>query len=69
MPTYDYVCEDCGKRFTLFLSLSKKDEARCPECGSQKVRQLFTGFLYNKPHGSNSTSGCSGGNCGSCSGC
>ncbi|MGI6331198.1 MAG: FmdB family zinc ribbon protein [Zhaonellaceae bacterium] len=70
MPTYDYVCEDCGNRFTLFISLSKKHEARCSECGSQSVRQLFTGFLYSKPGGSSrGSSGCSGGSCSSCSGC
>lgn len=69
MPTYDYACQDCGKKFTVFLSLSRKNEARCTECGSQNIKQLFTGFLYSKASGSSNGSSCSGGSCGSCSGC
>lgn len=70
MPNYDYVCSDCGEKFTLFLGISKKDEARCIHCGSQNLKQLFTGFLYCKPKGEGkSSTGCSSGNCGSCSGC
>jgi putative FmdB family regulatory protein len=67
MPTYDYACQECGKKFTLFISLSKKDQACCKYCGSQNLKQLFTGFLYSKP--SSSSSSCSGGSCSSCSGC
>ncbi|WP_227764477.1 FmdB family zinc ribbon protein [Zhaonella formicivorans] len=68
MPTYDYVCKDCGHRFSLFLRLSEKDRARCTKCSSSNVNQLFTGFLYSKP-GGGSAGGCSGGNCSTCSGC
>ena len=69
MPTYDYICQDCGQKFTIFLSLSKKNEACCTKCGSQNIKQLFTGFLYSKPGASQNSSSCSAGKCGSCSGC
>jgi putative FmdB family regulatory protein len=37
MPAYDYLCQDCGSRFTLRLSISAYTagpRASCPECGS-----------------------------------
>jgi len=41
MPTYEYLCEECHKRFAVFLSYSEYDQAEvhCPECGSKKVRR------------------------------
>jgi len=42
MPTYDLVCNACGHKFSVFCSISKKDEQVCPECGSAKVSQRFT---------------------------
>ena len=41
MPTYEYICETCGKSFSLFLSYSEYDNAvvRCPDCGSGAVRR------------------------------
>jgi len=48
MPAYEYVCKDCRKDFTIFLSLkeyNEKSEIRCPQCGSDKVQRKFTGFF------------------------
>lgn len=41
MPTYEYHCEECHKRFAIFLSYSEYDQAEvhCPECGGKKVRR------------------------------
>jgi putative FmdB family regulatory protein len=46
MPQYDYRCEDCGKKFSLYLAMAEKDRARkiCPKCGGRKAKQLFSGF-------------------------
>ena len=42
MPTYDYLCKDCGKRFTRELSGAELREvpkangaaiSKCPTCG------------------------------------
>lgn len=41
MPNYEYICDDCHKRFTLAISYSdygRKKEA-CPACGSSRVRR------------------------------
>ena len=48
MPAYEYVCKDCLKDFTIFLSLKEydiKSEIKCPHCGSDKVQRKFTGFF------------------------
>ncbi len=41
MPTYDYVCDDCGHAFELFQSITDPVRRKCPECGKLKLRRLF----------------------------
>ena len=47
MPSYDFVCKQCKKKFTLTLSLAQYDKARpsCPKCKSRKVEQRFASFF------------------------
>lgn len=41
MPIFDYVCQDCGNQFELWIR--KKDEtAVCPECESEDVERQFS---------------------------
>jgi putative FmdB family regulatory protein len=44
MPVYDFVCLDCGKEFTLVLSIREHDrkDVSCPHCRSKMVEQLVT---------------------------
>jgi len=42
MPTYDFICPECGEKFTEMVSISEKDKVHCPKCGSVPKR-LFTG--------------------------
>jgi putative FmdB family regulatory protein len=46
MPTYDFKCEKCNKKFTLIISLSEyeKKKFRCPKCKSTRVKQQITSF-------------------------
>ncbi len=41
MPNYDFHCQDCKKRFELFISFSEygKKEIHCPFCQSPKVQR------------------------------
>jgi putative FmdB family regulatory protein len=41
MPTYDYICGDCRKRFDVFLSYKEYGvkPVACPHCGSANVRR------------------------------
>ena len=44
MPTYEFVCAACRKKFTLVMTFSEKDSKRvtCPKCKSRRVKQRFT---------------------------
>jgi putative FmdB family regulatory protein len=46
MPTYDFKCEKCKKKFTLVLSIAEYDKTkfRCPKCKSTRVKQQITAF-------------------------
>lgn len=48
MPTYDYVCDECGNRFEEFQSITAEPLKTCPKCKG-KVRRLIgtgNGFLF-----------------------
>ena len=47
MPSYEYICKECKKRFTLILSISEYEKARpaCPKCKSKKVEQVPATFF------------------------
>ncbi len=44
MPTYDFVCLDCGQRFDIFLSYSQygATKVKCLHCSSLNVRRRMT---------------------------
>lgn len=46
MPSYEFVCKECKKTFTLTLSLEAYERARktCPKCKSRKVEQKPAAF-------------------------
>jgi putative FmdB family regulatory protein len=48
MPAYEYICNDCNRVFTVFLSireLETEPEIKCSHCESDNVRKIFTGFF------------------------
>lgn len=48
MPEYDYLCSNCNKKFSVFLSiraLESMPAVKCPHCQSEQVRKLITGFF------------------------
>jgi putative FmdB family regulatory protein len=48
MPAYEYDCKDCGKEFTVFLSIREfeaKPKIKCPHCESDNVQKKLTGFF------------------------
>ena len=46
MPVYEYVCDDCGKTFTVTMRISEHGEKEiiCEACQSKNVRQKFSHF-------------------------
>lgn len=47
MPSYEYVCKTCNKKFTRVMTLSEydKDNITCPHCKSKKVEQIPVAFF------------------------
>jgi putative FmdB family regulatory protein len=41
MPTYDYICENCGHQFEQFQSITARPLRQCPECGKRKLKRLI----------------------------
>jgi putative FmdB family regulatory protein len=46
MPTYEFLCESCGKSFEVTLSLAERAQAKvtCPKCGSERVTPQMAVF-------------------------
>jgi putative FmdB family regulatory protein len=49
MPTYEFVCTECRKKFDLVLTVAqyeKRKSVRCPNCeSSRNVRRRPSGFF------------------------
>ncbi|WP_176226090.1 FmdB family zinc ribbon protein [Candidatus Hakubella thermalkaliphila] len=76
MPTYEYICRYCQQFLNVMATIKEKEEGlnpSCPECGSNEVRQSFSGvFFAMKGAGSSSSYSSSSGSsssCGSCQSC
>jgi putative FmdB family regulatory protein len=39
MPTYDYVCDDCGYEFEAFEPITSQPQKDCPECKVPRLRR------------------------------
>ena len=35
MPNYDLRCPECDHTWSAFMSMSARDEAKCPKCGAK----------------------------------
>lgn len=76
MPTYEFICLECGHSFSQHLSISRRKEAVCVKCGSSQLEQVFR--CCNVLGGKGTSQATSAGNghscshpggCGGCSGC
>lgn len=43
MPTYEYECQDCGKRFEAFQRMADPPLRECRECGGRVERVIGVG--------------------------
>ena len=41
MPTYDYICEDCGYKFEQFQSIKARPLRKCPVCKKARLKRLI----------------------------
>ena len=47
MPTYEYRCGKCNRKFQVVMSIREHEKRRpkCPKCGSVRVGQLLSAFF------------------------
>lgn len=65
MPMYEFVCDQCGKKFEE-LCRSSDTEVKCPQCGSTRVTRQFSAFACKGGGAGGGCSSCSGGSCSTC---
>ncbi|MGI6604604.1 MAG: zinc ribbon domain-containing protein [Firmicutes bacterium] len=59
MPSYEFVCRECGERFSTIIPYSKKKDTRCPRCKSQELKEVFgLGYVSSGGGGSLPATGC-----------
>ena len=49
MPTYDYVCKECGHKFEEFQSITEPTLTQCPQCHMETLQRLIgpgAGLLF-----------------------
>jgi putative FmdB family regulatory protein len=45
MPIYEYECRSCGEKFELRRGIADSDsEIKCPKCGTENPRRVFSTF-------------------------
>ena len=43
MPTYNYICLACNKKFSIFQNMSDKPVSNCGYCKNDKVEKIISG--------------------------
>jgi len=57
MPIYEYDCMNCSERFSVLQSIiCGKNETKCPQCGSDKVKKMMSSFCCSSGSGSSLSS-------------
>ena len=41
MPTYEYLCKNCGHTFDILQSMKEEKLTKCPECGEEALQRLI----------------------------
>lgn len=41
MPTYEYLCDECGHGFEKFQKMSDSPLKKCPKCSKMKLKRLI----------------------------
>ena len=44
MPIYEYRCENCGRKVSVFVRRMGEEAEQCPRCGSPRLVRLYSRF-------------------------
>jgi putative FmdB family regulatory protein len=66
MPLYEYVCEDCDRRFERLAPSREADESKCPYCHTSRTRRLLSVVAGLGRHQQTTAQGCACGGACSC---
>ncbi|HWQ03945.1 MAG TPA: zinc ribbon domain-containing protein [Longilinea sp.] len=72
MPIYEYICQDCGKKFDAIRSMKDSDAPiSCKNCHGANTRRALSVFYASSEgrsvtHNDGGCGSCSGGTCSSC---
>ena len=62
MPIYEYVCQECGDRFSLLQGINATEkDTQCPKCSSGRVKKVISTFCCSAGSGGTSAPIPSGG--------
>jgi len=51
MPIYEFRCNDCHKKVSLFVKkIAGSLSPECPHCGSKELSRTISSFAYHKSH-------------------
>ncbi|QSQ08703.1 hypothetical protein H0A61_01046 [Koleobacter methoxysyntrophicus] len=65
MAVIDFKCTQCGKQFFEVTTSKDRAKVRCPQCGTNELKQVFGGTAYLKTSSEKGKGGC-GRSCSSC---
>jgi len=41
MPTYEYLCQNCGYKFEKFQNINEKELKICPKCNRDSLKRII----------------------------
>ena len=59
MPLYDYICQDCQKKFEVKATVAEYESGlnvRCPACASERVKRTLSVLSFSMGNGASSAS-------------
>lgn len=72
MPSYDFICRECGTLFEVQATFAEKSAGLnpdCPNCRAKETHQIITSGLFLQAATRGSAGGCNGSDSRSGSGC
>ena len=58
MPTYEYLCQNCGYKFEKFQGINDEPLKTCPQCGANLKRLISKGGFFILKNASKLTTCC-----------